>query len=123
MSKKFSDEDIRFILDKINSWEGKDIKWDLVCDSLCEYFCKRPTRQALSRHPAILYAYKNIKHREHAVVVPVKKPQTIAYAANRIAKLESDNTRLADENSRLLVMVRDLQMIAYSKCNREEQIR
>lgn len=122
MSRKFSDGDIRFILDKINSWEGKEIKWDLVSDSLVEYFCKRPTRQALSRHSEILHAYKNIKNRKQTVVASVKKPQTIAYAANRITKLQSENARLADENSRLLIMVRDLQMVAYSKCIREDQI-
>lgn len=120
MSKKFSDQDIRFILEKINGWEGKDITWDLICDSLIAYFCKRPTRQALSRHPEIIYAYKNIKGRKQAVVEYVKKPQSIAYAANRIVKLTSENTRLATENSRLLIMVRDLQMIAYGKSIRVE---
>ncbi|MEH0017686.1 hypothetical protein V6330_25190, partial [Citrobacter portucalensis] len=52
----------------------------------------------------------------------IKSPQSLAYASNKINKLEHENARLLNENNRLLVMVRDLQMVAYSKGLREDQI-
>ena len=55
MSKKFNKEDIEFVLDKINGWEG-DLTWVSLCDSVEEHFGKKPTRQALSRHTVIAYA-------------------------------------------------------------------
>lgn len=40
MSKKFNKEDIEFILDKINGWEG-DLTWVSLCDSVEEHFGKK----------------------------------------------------------------------------------
>ena len=121
MSKKFSSKDIEFILDRINSWEG-DITWVGICDSLEEHFGKKPSRQALSRHTAIKYAYNQKKKNKYNTVTNIKKPQSLAYASNKIRTLESENARLLNENNRLLIMVRDLQMVAYSKGLREDQI-
>lgn len=39
MSKKFNKEDIEFVLDKINGWEG-DLTWVSLCDSVEEHFGK-----------------------------------------------------------------------------------
>lgn len=39
MSKKFNKEDIEFVLDKINGWEG-GLTWVSLCDSLEEHFSK-----------------------------------------------------------------------------------
>lgn len=39
MSKKFNKEDIEFILDKINGWEG-DLTQVSLCDSVEEHFGK-----------------------------------------------------------------------------------
>ncbi|EOI6369856.1 hypothetical protein ACS77F_02570 [Yersinia enterocolitica] len=121
MSKKFSSKDIEFILDRINSWEG-DITWIGICDSLEEHFGKKPSRQALSRHAVIVYAYQQKKKSKAEAVKHIKSPQSLAYASNKINKLEYENARLLNENNRLLVMIRDLQMVAYSKGLGEDQI-
>lgn len=121
MSKKFNKEDIEFVLDKINGWEG-DLTWVSLCDSVEEHFGKKPTRQALSRHTVIAYAYQQKKKSKGETVKHIKSPQSLAYASNKINKLEYENARLLNENNRLLVMVRDLQMVAYSKSLREDQI-
>lgn len=121
MSKKFSSKDVEFILDRINSWEG-DITWIGICDSLEEHFGKKPSRQALSRHAVIVYAYQQKKKSKGEAVKHIKSPQSLAYASNKINKLEYENARLLNENNRLLVMVRDLLMVAYSKGIREDQI-
>lgn len=121
MSKKFSSKDIEFIVDKINSWEG-DITWIGICGSLEEHLGKKPSRQALSRHAVIAYAYQQKKKSKGETVKHIKSPQSLAYASNKINKLEHENARLLNENNRLLVMVRDLQMVAYSKGLREDQI-
>ena len=121
MSKKFSSKDLEFILDKINSWEG-DITWIGICGSLEEHFGKKPSRQALSRHAVIAYAYQQKKRIKGETVKHIKSAQSLAYASNKINKLEKENARLLNENNRLLVMVRDLQMVAYSKGLREDQI-
>ncbi|ELK0171361.1 TPA: hypothetical protein KUN15_000451 [Escherichia coli] len=121
MSKKFNKEDIEFVLDKINGWEG-DLTWVSLCDSVEEHFGKKPTRQALSRHTVIAYAYQQKKKSKGETVKHIKSPQSLAYASNKINKLEYENARLLNENNRLLVMVRDLQMVAYSKGLREDQI-
>ena len=121
MSKNFNKEDIEFILDKINGWEG-DLTWVSLCDSVEEHFGKKPTRQALSRHTVIAYAYQQKKRIKGETVKHIKSPQSLAYASNKINKLEKENSRLVSENNRLLLMVRDLQMIAYGKCIREDQI-
>lgn len=121
MSKKFNKEDIEFVLDKINGWEG-DLTWVSLCDSVEEHFGKKPTRQALSRHTVIAYAYQQKKRTKGETVKHIQSPQSLAYASNKINKLEYENARLLNENNRLLVMVRDLQMVAYSKGLREDQI-
>ncbi|EIJ6971891.1 hypothetical protein LJL54_001954 [Salmonella enterica] len=121
MSKKFNKEDIEFVLDKINGWEG-NLTWVSLCDSVEEHFGKKPTRQALSRHTVIAYAYQQKKKSKGETVKHIKSPQSLAYASNKINKLEYENARLLNENNRLLVMVRDLQMVAYSKGLREDQI-
>ncbi|HCT8059529.1 TPA: hypothetical protein OT947_000953 [Enterobacter hormaechei] len=121
MSKKFNKEDIEFVLDKINGWEG-DLTWVSLCDSVEEHFGKKPTRQALSRHTVIAYAYQQKKRIKGETVKHIISAQSLAYASNKINKLEKENARLLNENNRLLVMVRDLQMVAYSKGLREEQI-
>lgn len=121
MSKKFNKEDIEFVLDKINGWEG-DLTWVSLCDSVEEHFGKKPTRQALSRHTVIAYAYQQKKKSKGETVKHIKSPQSLAYASNKINKIEYENARLLNENNRLLVMVRDLQMVAYSKGLREDQI-
>lgn len=121
MSKKFNKEDIEFVLDKINGWEG-DLTWVSLCDSVEEHFGKKPTRQALSRHTVIAYAYQQKKKSKGETVKHIKSAQSLAYASNKINKLEKENARLLNENNRLLVMVRDLQMVAYSKGLREDQI-
>ncbi|EGP6008550.1 hypothetical protein I0G08_004652, partial [Salmonella enterica] len=107
MSKKFNKEDIEFVLDKINGWEG-DLTWVSLCDSVEEHFGKKPTRQALSRHTVIAYAYQQKKKSKGETVKHIKSPQSLAYASNKINKLEYENARLLNENNRLLVMVRDL---------------
>ncbi|EKG6871854.1 hypothetical protein, partial [Klebsiella pneumoniae] len=117
MSKKFNKEDIEFVLDKINGWEG-DLTWVSLCDSVEDHFGKKPTRQALSRHTVIAYAYQQKKRTKGETVKHIKSPQSLAYASNKISKLETENSRLVSENNRLLLMVRDLQMVAYGKCIR-----
>lgn len=121
MSKKFNKEDIEFVLDKINGWEG-DLTWVSLCDSVEEHFGKKPTRQALSRHTVIAYAYQQKKRIKAENVKHIKSPQSLAYASNKIRRLESENGRLLNDNNRLLVMVRDLQMVAYGKGLREDQV-
>ncbi|HAJ2744247.1 TPA: hypothetical protein HMS98_24870, partial [Escherichia coli] len=102
MSKKFNKEDIEFVLDKINGWEG-DLTWVSLCDSVEEHFGKKPTRQALSRHTVIAYAYQQKKRIKGETVKHIKSAQSLAYASNKINKLEKENARLLNENNRLLV--------------------
>lgn len=70
----------------------------------------------------IAYAYQQKKKIKGETVKHIKSPQSLAYASSKINKLEAENSKLVSENNRLLLMVRDLQMVAYSKCIREDRI-
>lgn len=123
MSRKLYQEDIIKILDIINHWEG-GITWKLICDSVCQILNRDLTRQGLARHPEIVSAYGLAKLRCKQAIPVLKQVHLPLGAAenSRLSKLQDENSRLRKENERLLVMIRNLQLVAYSKCIREEQI-
>lgn len=99
--RHLTDHDIRVLVDSIDAWEGK-LTWDALCDRAGELFGFRPTRQALYAHQAVKSAFGAKKNHLKQGPMPSRRPPSLAYAEQRIRKLESEVERLKHENERLI---------------------
>lgn len=124
MSRKLYQEDIIKILDLINTWDGA-LTWGLIINDVCKLLKRGLTRQCLARHPEIVNAYALAKLRCKKQTALAHNPvQLRSGNADNLKELQlkEDNSRLRKENERLLIMIRNLQLVAYSKCIREEEL-
>jgi hypothetical protein len=101
MAKHLTKKDIQAIVTLIDSWEGK-LGWEVLCDEASPLIGIRPTRQTLSSHPEIKFAFGHQKERLKSGVSVRKRPPSLNIAAQRIRRLETENSRLTRENERLL---------------------
>lgn len=100
MARHLTDRDIRIFLGVLDSWEGK-LTWEALCDKGASLLGSRPTRQTLYAHPAIKSAFNDKKELIKSGFTPLKRPQSLAIAEQRIRRLEGENQRLEAENARL----------------------
>lgn len=101
MAKHLTDRDIEKILGVLDGWQGK-LTWDGLCDACAIHIGKRPTRQSLNSHERIKQAFLGKKSRSAIESEGLKVPPSLAIAGQRIKRLEEENARLKNENSRLL---------------------
>ncbi|MEL7630613.1 hypothetical protein AAGW04_16660 [Pectobacterium aroidearum] len=121
MGRKLYQEDLINILDIINEWEERSITWDSICIAVSCRLKKVLTRQCLARHPEIVSAYTLAKQKNKIKEFGVKDVH-FDLCNTELSKLKNDNLRLRKENERLLIVIRNLQLVAYSRGVREEQI-
>ncbi|WP_350327100.1 hypothetical protein [Pectobacterium aroidearum] len=121
MGRKLYQEDLINILDIINEWEGRSITWDSICIAVSGRLKKVLTRQCLARHPEIVSAYTLAKQKNKIKEFGVKDVH-FDLCNTELSNLKNDNLRLRKENERLLIVIRNLQLVAYSRGVREEQI-
>ena len=99
MAKHLTRKDINRIKSTIQTWNGK-LTWDSLCESVKPHIGKKPTRQSLSMHKAIVNAYLLKKERLKIDNKPLKKPANLRIAAQRIKNLEAENEILKKQNIR-----------------------
>ena len=100
-SRHLTDHDIHVLVDLIDGWEGR-LTWDGLCDRAGDVFGFRPTRQTLNSHLAVKSAFDAKKAYLKTGAAPSRRPSSLAYAEQRIRKLESEVERHKYENERLL---------------------
>ncbi|MFJ2359578.1 hypothetical protein [Pseudomonas fluorescens] len=112
MAKHLTTKDIEIIVGLIDSWEGK-LGWEALCDATALLLNGRPTRQTLSSHSKVKFAFGYKKQQQKQGFVTTKRPASLSIAEQRIARLESENIRLRCENSALLERFLKWQYNAY----------
>lgn len=101
MAKHLTSKDIAILINLIDSWEGK-LGWETLCDAAAPLIGARPTRQTLSSHSKVKAAFGHKKQQQKNGLVTTKRPASLSIAEQRIARLESENSRLNSENAHLL---------------------
>ena len=94
-NRVFTDYDIEAIITLIRDWPKETIAWREVCDKANSILGYTPSRQGLSQHEKILIAFQARKRNLH--VQPQKSaptPSSLAIAAQRISRLQSENSEL-----------------------------
>jgi predicted nuclease with TOPRIM domain len=101
MAKHLTSKDIEIFIQILDAWEGK-LTWEALCEAGAQLIGSRPTRQTLNAHEEIKKAYKNRKSHLGLNHVPSRRPASLSIAEQRIRRLEGENSRLREENDRLL---------------------
>ncbi|MFP8966472.1 hypothetical protein ACKC9G_07855 [Pokkaliibacter sp. CJK22405] len=93
--------DIKVLVDIIDAWNER-LTWNSLCDRAEEIFGFRPTRQTLNAHQAVKSAYDAKKKYVKNQATPSRRPSSLAYAEQKIRKLESEIERHKYEKERLI---------------------
>jgi len=101
MAKHLNDKDIERIVELLDGWSNK-LTWDALCEACRPVVGVAPVRQTLYRSARIRYSYKQTKDRLRDESSELKVPPTLKAAAERISRLENENSRLKHENDLLL---------------------
>ena len=102
-SKNLTSETIEAIVRVLDGWSGK-LTWELLIDEVSKRLHQTYTRQALSSYERIKSAFQLQKGRLPYLKEKSKKlfePEDIA-ESQRNARLVAENSRLENENQRLL---------------------
>jgi len=104
MAKHVTDQDIEKIVSLIDQWDDEvKFTWDNLCGLALKRYSITATRQTLQNYSRIKSAYDDKKQslRTHGKR-KAKIPPSLNIAAKRIATLEAENSRLKNEQERLL---------------------
>ncbi|RAU46591.1 MULTISPECIES: hypothetical protein [unclassified Pseudomonas] len=122
MAKHLSTSDINAIVKCIQGLEPQYLTWEVICDKAASLVGKRPTRQSICKHPAIVAAYRSAKGRDRIPEISLRKPASLQIAGQRITRLEAEVAELKQiislYNERFLTM----QYNAYAMGMKEAEI-
>lgn len=121
MAKHLKQADIEAIVDIIRGWPTDKLTWDGICDSAAKVIGKAPTRQTLNAHAAIKDAYAAMKSGLKVHGPRTAMPSSLAVAAQRIARLQTENDELRVRNDALLEQFVKWQYNAYKHGLKEPQ--
>ena len=102
MAKHLTKRDVEAILSIIHGHDDHKLSWEGICEAAGAVVGKRPTRQSLSANEAIKEAYRSKKASLKLTAPSIPKPSSLTAAADRIARLESENGTLQRRNYALL---------------------
>jgi hypothetical protein len=122
MAKHLSESDLKAIINYIYGMEFALLNWEKICDGVAPLVGKRPTRQSLSSHAAILYAYTSRKKEARTAQSNCSKPASLAIASQRIRRLEAEIADLRKQNQMLLEQFVMIQYNAYRHGLKESQL-
>lgn len=98
MAKHLKPRDIEVIVSLIHGWRDTKLTWDAICEAAEALVGKKPTRQSLNAHEAIVIAYGVAKKGLRVAGAKNPRPGSIKMAAARIAKLERELEQAKEEN-------------------------
>lgn len=122
MAKHLKQSDIDAIVDIIRGWPSNKLTWDGICESSAQVIGKTPTRQTLDAHVAIKDAYAARKSGLKVHEPRTAMPSSLAVAAQRIARLQTENNELRMKNDALLEQFVKWQYNAYKHGLKEHQL-
>ncbi len=122
MAKHLRPTDIDAIIDIIDNWPTEKLTWQGICQAAATVIGNTPTRQTLNAHASIKAAY-DAKKRGLKVHGPrTAMPSSLAVAALRIARLQTENDALRSKNDALLEQFVKWQYNAYKAGVKEHQM-
>ena len=101
MGKHLSDRDIDKVVGVLDGWRD-ELTWESLCAACHNVIGTTPVRQTLYRIERIRQAYLVAKERIRNGAEDLPIPASLRIAAERIARLESENQRLKREQAALL---------------------
>jgi hypothetical protein len=122
MAKHLSALDRKAIINYIYGMEVARLTWEKICDGVAPLVGKRPTRQSLCSHAAILSAYASRKKDARDTESAITKPASLTIAAQRIRRLEAELSDLKKQNALLLEQLVTIQYNAYRHGLKESQL-
>ncbi|HDX8401602.1 TPA: hypothetical protein RQN00_001694 [Aeromonas dhakensis] len=105
MAKHLSDKNINDITSLIDGWHP-DVKltWEKLCEQMRSKLGLTHSRQTIQGYHRIKKAFQDKKNKlKNGKGEPPKTPASLSIAANKIARLEAENSRLKKENDELLI--------------------
>ena len=122
MAKHLTARDVIAIINIIDGWKDEKLTWEQVCETSAAVVGKIPTRQSLNGNKRIKEAYLAKKKGLKIHGPRTALPSSLAAAAQRITKLQSENDRLKEKNSSLLEQFVVWQYNAYKYGLKEHQL-
>lgn len=122
MAKHLKQADIDAIVDIIRGWPNDKMSWEGICEASAKIIGKSPTRQTLNAHAAIKGAYTAKKNGLKVHGPRMAMPSSLAVAAQRIARLQTENDELKMRNDELLEQFAKWQYNAYKLDIKERQL-
>lgn len=122
MAKHMKQADIDAIVDIIRGWPNDRISWEGICEASANIIGRTPTRQTLNAHAKIKDAYAAKKSGLKVHGPRTAMPSSLAVAAQRIARLQTENDELRMRNDALLEQFAKWQYNAYKHGLREHQL-
>ena len=104
MAKHLTTKDIHAIVNLIRGWDELESKltWTGICQKAEALVGRKPTRQSLNSHEAIVLAYQTKKGSlKGKIASNQRRPASLQVASSRIANLEAELAEVKEENRRL----------------------
>jgi hypothetical protein len=122
LAKHLTKKDIEAIISIIYAHDTDKLTWEGICEEAEALVGKKPTRQSLSANEPIKEAYKAKKASLKLKAPSKPKPSSLTAAADRIARLQSENEILKCKNNALLEQFVKWQYNAYKNGVKEHQL-
>lgn len=122
MAKHLKQADVDAIVDIIRGWSAEKLTWEGICEAAAKVIGKTPTRQTLNAHASIKDAYAAKKSGLKVHGLRTAMPSSLAVAAQRIARLQTENDELRMKNDALLEQFVKWQYNAYKHGLKEHQL-
>ncbi len=122
MAKHLTNRDVEAILNIIHAHDKDKLTWESICEASQKVVGKKPTRQSLFANEVIKEAYKAKKLSLKLRGSSKPKPSSLDAAADRIARLQSQNEALRRKNDALLERFVMWQYNAYKRGVKEHEL-
>ena len=122
MAKHLRPSDIDAIIDIINGWPTGKLTWQGICQAATTVIGNAPTRQTMNAHSIIKQAYDAKKSGLKVHGPRTAMPSSLAVAAQRIARLQTENDALRLKNDALLEQFVKWQYNSYKHGVKEHQL-
>ena len=122
MAKHLKQVDVDAIVDIIRGWPTEKLTWEGICETAAKVIGKTPTRQTLNAYASIKDAYAAKKSGLKVHGPRTAMPSSLAVAAQRIARLQTENDELRMKNDALLEQFVKWQYNAYKYGIKEQQL-
>lgn len=122
LAKHLSALDVTTIVDVIRTWGNEKITWEGICAAVFQLTSHRPSRQTLNAHPAIRLAYASKKQGLRITAPQTPMPSSLAVAALRIQRQQSEIDELKRINTALMEQFVRWQYNSYKYGIKERQL-